>query len=130
MRVCRGRRGKNLAPGAEKCTVASVMKPSPYVEERGGGWYLTGSRVSVDSIIYSFRDGLSPETISRECFPTLTLEQVYGAITFYLANRAELDAYLEQAEAEGEAWRAAQRASEPEFVAKMARARQDSLQAS
>jgi hypothetical protein len=29
----------------------------------------------------------------------LTLEQVYGAITFYLANRAEIDAYLTSEEA-------------------------------
>ena len=27
-------------------------------------------------------------------FPALSLEQVYGAITHHLANRAEIDAYL------------------------------------
>ena len=27
-----------------------------------------------------------------QSFPLLTLEQVYGAITFYLANRNEIDA--------------------------------------
>ncbi|HEV7403042.1 MAG TPA: DUF433 domain-containing protein [Chthoniobacteraceae bacterium] len=103
------------------------MKPSPYVELRGEGWYLAGERISVDSIIYSFRDGLSPEAISRECFPRLTLEQVYGAITFYLANRTELDAYLEKGEAEAEEWRAAQRAKDSAFVEKMARARRELL---
>lgn len=103
------------------------MKPNSYVEQRGDGWYLAGDRISVDSIIYSFREGLSPEAISRECFPSLTLEQVYGAITFYLANRAELDAYLEKAEAEGEAWRTAQRASDSAFLEKMARARRELL---
>lgn len=106
------------------------MNPSPYVEERGGGWYLTGSRVSVDSIIYSFREGLSPETIMRECFPTLTLEQVYGAITFYLANRAELDAYLLKWEAAYEARLAEQRKAEPELAERMARARRELLPAS
>jgi uncharacterized protein (DUF433 family) len=101
------------------------MTPSPYVEERGGGWYLAGSRVSVDSIIYSFREGLSPETIMRECFPTLTLEQVYGAITFYLANRAELDAYLQMWEAEYESQLEAQRKAEPELAERMARVRRE-----
>jgi uncharacterized protein (DUF433 family) len=106
------------------------MKPSPYVEQRGEGWYLAGERVSVDSIIYSFREGLSPEAISRECFPSLTLEQVYGAITFYLANRAELDAYLLMWEARDDAKLEEQRRAEPELAAKMARARRELLPAS
>jgi len=68
-----------------------------YIEKRNGGYYLTGSRVSLESVIYPFLDGASPETIVDE-FPTLSLEKVYGAITFYLANRAEIDAYLTETE--------------------------------
>ena len=33
-------------------------------------------------------------------FPILTLEQVYGAIAYYLANQAAIDAYLRQGESE------------------------------
>lgn len=68
-----------------------------YVENRNGGYYLTGSRISLESLIWVFLQGASPETLVEE-FPTLTLEQVYGAITFYLANRAEIDGYLAQTE--------------------------------
>ncbi|HUI43202.1 MAG TPA: DUF433 domain-containing protein [Terriglobia bacterium] len=68
-----------------------------YVEERNGGYYLRGSRVSLESVICLFLDGASPETLVDE-FPTLSLEQVYGAITFYLANRARMDAYLAETE--------------------------------
>jgi uncharacterized protein (DUF433 family) len=64
-----------------------------YVEQRGGGFFLKGTRVSLDSIVHSFREGESPEGI-LENFDTLTLEQVYGAITFYLANQSAVDAYL------------------------------------
>jgi|SRR5882724_9908243 len=64
-----------------------------YVEQRAGGFYLTGTRVSLDSIVYGFREGQSPETILDD-FETLTLEQVYGAITFYLANQLAIDDYL------------------------------------
>ena len=64
-----------------------------YVEQRGEGYYFLGSRVSLDSVIYEFLRGASPESIVQ-AFPSLILEQVYGGITFYLANRAELDAYL------------------------------------
>jgi uncharacterized protein (DUF433 family) len=43
-----------------------------------------GTRVFLDSIVHSFRDGDSPETIQQN-FSSLTLEQVYGAIAFFLA---------------------------------------------
>jgi uncharacterized protein (DUF433 family) len=68
-----------------------------YIEKRDGGYYVIGSRVSLESIIHPFLEGASPETIVDE-FPTLSLEQVYGAITFYLANRAGINAYLTETE--------------------------------
>ncbi|MEO8350504.1 MAG: DUF433 domain-containing protein [Chthoniobacteraceae bacterium] len=100
-----------LAREADSLKVEAVMQPNDYIETRETGWWLRGSRVSLDSIIYAFRGGNSPEAIAYDCFPTLTLEQVYGAITCYLANRDELDAHLEdwksRGENFGERWRAA-----------------------
>jgi uncharacterized protein (DUF433 family) len=64
-----------------------------YVEQRDGGYYLTGSRVSLASIIYQFREALAPETI-RQNFPTLSLEQVYGSVAFYLGHQMEIENYL------------------------------------
>jgi hypothetical protein len=46
---------------------------------------LAGSRVSLASVIYEYRDGAAPETI-RQNFPTLSLEQIHGAIAFYLGH--------------------------------------------
>jgi uncharacterized protein (DUF433 family) len=46
----------------------------PYVEQRDGGYYVRGSRVSLDSIVYAFRGGDAPETIVQ-CFPVLRLDQ-------------------------------------------------------
>jgi len=77
------------------------MSAPQYVEQRNGGYYVAGSRVSLASIVYEFRASSSPETI-RQNFPTLTLEQVYGAITFYLANQAETTNYLAEQEAQWE----------------------------
>jgi uncharacterized protein (DUF433 family) len=71
-----------------------------YVEQRDQGYWITQTRVSLDSVVVAFLQGLSPETIAAECFPALTLEQVYGAIAYYLGHRAEIDAYLEHWEAE------------------------------
>ena len=64
-----------------------------YVEERGDGLYVSGSRVSLASIIFEFRDGASPETI-RQNFPSLSFAQVYGAIAFFLNHPEESEAYL------------------------------------
>jgi uncharacterized protein (DUF433 family) len=72
-----------------------------YVVQIDEAYRITDSRVSLDSIVYAWRDGLSPESI-RENFPVLTLEEVYGVITFYLANQAEVDTYLNQSEAKFE----------------------------
>lgn len=94
-----------------------------YVEQRDGGYWISDSRVSLDSVVYAFVDGLSPEAIARECFPTLSLEQVYGAITYYLGHRAEIDAYLKEAEAEFEALRQRTRSNDPEFSRRLAEAR-------
>jgi len=62
---------------------------------------VAGTRVSLDSIVYSWLSGYSPEGIV-ESFPSLTLEQVHGALAYYLANREEIDEYLRQGEIEFE----------------------------
>ncbi|MGH9899236.1 MAG: DUF433 domain-containing protein [Pyrinomonadaceae bacterium] len=96
-----------------------------YIEKRGEGYYVTGSRVSLDSIIYSFWSGESPEAITQS-FPTLVLEQVYGAIAFYLAHREEIDEYISRGEVEFEKMRQEARTADPMFYQKMARARRQS----
>ena len=58
------------------------------------------TRVMLDSVVAAFQQGHSAETIQQE-YPGLTLEQVYGAITYYLANKDEVDAYLRR---QGEVW--------------------------
>lgn len=61
-----------------------------YVEERNGGYCVTRTRVSLDSIVQCFNEGLSPEAILGE-FETLSLAQVFGAITCYLENQPAID---------------------------------------
>ena len=80
-----------------------------YVEQTSdGGWRLTGSRVSFDSVIHGYWDGRSPEGIAEE-FPSLSVEQVYGAIAYYLGHRAEIDSYLAD---QSERWRQLRRESQ------------------
>ena len=97
-----------------------------YIQLRDGGYYFTGSRVSLDSIVYEFLKGESPEAIVQS-FPSLTLVQVYGGITFYLAHRAEIDAYLKQGEARFEELARASREANPLLYAKLEAARRAAL---
>lgn len=64
-----------------------------HVEQREGVYYVPGTRISLDSIVYAFREGCSPESI-REDFDGLTLPDVYGAIAFYLDHQGDIDDYL------------------------------------
>jgi hypothetical protein len=59
------------------------------------------------------------------CAPALRLEQVYGAIAYYLAHDQEIDAYLTEAEAQGAEINARARAARPELFERPERARLD-----
>lgn len=63
------------------------------------------SRVMLNSIVVGFEQGHSPETLQQQ-YPTLSLEEVYGAITYYLAHTDEIDTYLKRQDELWEAWRA------------------------
>src|SRR5438067_4877502 len=99
-----------------------------YVESSDGGYWISGTRISLDSIVYAFRRGASPETI-KSSFQALTLEQVYGAITFYLSRQPEVDEYLRRSEETFEAARKANhdqlRREKPELHERLIRAKDE-----
>ena len=70
-----------------------------FVERRHDSFYLIGSRVPLAHIVRQFQNGEPPEAI-RLHYPTLTLEQVYGAITFYLGNKEEVEKDIAERERE------------------------------
>lgn len=99
------------------------MKGEGYVSQREHGYWVSDTRVSLDSIVYAFLNGQNSESIAQS-FPLLTLEQVYGAIAFYLAHRAEVDAYLQEGRLDYERQMEASRRADPAFYQKLADARQ------
>ena len=100
-----------------------TISTEAYVSQREGAYWVAGTRVSLDSIVYAFLNGETAESIAQS-FPVVDLEQVYGAITFYLANRADIDAYLREARTEYERLREAAHQADPAFYQKLASARQ------
>jgi len=101
-----------------------------YVEFSEGDYYVAGSRVLLEAVVYEFLDGRSPETI-QQAFPTLKLAQVYGAITFYLDHQAEVQVYLKQRKTDYETRRQENISQNPDFhrnlQEKIAAARQQEL---
>lgn len=93
-----------------------------YVEERDGGYFIRDTRVSLDSVVCAFLRGESSEGIV-ESFPSLSLEQVYGAITYYLAHQQQIDAYLLRAKSDFERMREDARREHPSLYAKLEGAR-------
>lgn len=54
---------------------------------------IKGHRIGIDNVIGYYLQGYSPEQILAE-LPTLNLEKIHATITYYLHNRAEMDAYM------------------------------------
>jgi uncharacterized protein (DUF433 family) len=93
---------------------------SEYVEQRNGGYYVAGSRMSLDTVLHAFRRGEAPETI-LEHFPAIgSLAKVYGAIAFVLDHPQEMEAYLTEQERH---WEEARQANPLAIVEKVRRAR-------
>ena len=100
---------------------------SEYIEQRNGGYYMAGTRISLDSIVCSFNEGQSPEAI-REDFPSLKRAQIYGAIAFYLDHQAEIDKHLEDTEREFEGQAIPLEQANPALWAKIQRAKTEAGQ--
>src|SRR6476620_8013053 len=67
---------------------------SPYIYWTGYGLRITGTRVSLDTIlIYFLRKRETPEQIA-EAFTTVPLSHVYGAIAYYYEHKELVDGYL------------------------------------
>jgi uncharacterized protein (DUF433 family) len=97
-----------------------------YVEQRNGGYYVAGTRVSLDSVVYAFLKGATPEGI-QSSYTALNLEQIFGSLAYYLANRAEMDEYLRRQRVDSDRMREEARAKDPAFYAKLDAARQARL---
>jgi uncharacterized protein (DUF433 family) len=94
-----------------------------YIEQRDGGYYVVGTRISFDSVVCAFNRGDSPERILEQ-FPLLDrLSRVYGAIAFYLDHKPNIDGYLDDTEREFEANGIPMEQANPVLWAKVQRAK-------
>ena len=96
--------------------------PVEYVRRIEGQYLVGRTRVSLDSLVYLFREGMSVESMV-DSYPALTLEQVHGALAFYPGNQKEIDAYLTQGQRTAESQHQQSRRTNAELIAKLQRAR-------
>ena len=95
-----------------------------YVKKIEGVYRVGGTRVSLDSLVYLFREGMSVESMV-ESYPALSMEDVHGALAFYLANENEIDAYLAEGERIAESLHTRSREVNAELIAKLRGARHE-----
>jgi len=83
---------------------------------------LPGAEYRSIPLVYAFLRGESPDGIA-ESFPAISLEQVFGAVAFYLANCESIDAYLRDGRADFARMRDEARHKHPALYSKLEAAR-------
>ena len=56
---------------------------------------IKGNRIDIEIVLEDYLEGASPEEILLR-YPTLNLEKIHATILYYLANKEEVEAYLER----------------------------------
>ena len=58
---------------------------------------ISGSRVTLDSVVHQFKNGATAEQIQDD-FPSLPLRDIYGALAYYLQHTQAVEEYLREQE--------------------------------
>lgn len=98
------RQSKKMSEGSASYTVstskAKTEKSFPNIEvvkfTGGMSAVIRGTRVPVHILIGYLLIGETPETITKEIIPHITLPQVYEAMHYYLIHQAEIDKEREE----------------------------------
>jgi uncharacterized protein (DUF433 family) len=72
-----------------------ATQPVPLTLDKDGTVRITGSRVTLDSVIHAFQHGATAEQI-QDSFPSLDLGDIYATIAYYLDHQDQVERYLRQ----------------------------------
>lgn len=76
----------------------------PLQPDEDGNFRVGGTRVTLDSVVYAYLQGETPEEIARH-YPTVALKDIYFVLGFYLTHRQQVDDYLKRRRAQAEEMR-------------------------
>lgn len=72
---------------------SETIETIPIVTGADGAIRVSGTRVTLDSILSAFNDGATPEEIAQQ-YPTVPLADIYHLIGYCLRHAAETEEYL------------------------------------
>ena len=72
-----------------------TLQAAPLTRWDDGSIRIGSSRIPLDSIVHAFADGATAEQIQDD-FPSLSLREIYGAISYYLEHQEDVEQYLRQ----------------------------------
>lgn len=67
--------------------------PPPLSAGADGVVRVGGTRVTLDTVVEAFREGLTPEEVQQQ-YPSLHLGDIYSAVSYYLHHWPEVEEYL------------------------------------
>jgi uncharacterized protein (DUF433 family) len=72
---------------------AFEAKPAPLFRDADGTIRVSGTRVSLETLVFAFDTGATAEEIVQQ-YPSLELSATYAVISYVLDNRTDVDAYV------------------------------------
>jgi uncharacterized protein (DUF433 family) len=88
-------RGKYVVSGDEDMAAPAITELIPLHVDADGGIRVSGTRVTLDTLVAAFAEGATAEEIAQQ-YPALKLADVYSVIGYYLRHPAEVQSYLQQ----------------------------------
>ena len=81
------------------------VEAPPLTTDPDGVVRVTGTRVTLDTLVAAFIAGATPEEIAQQ-FPSVSLADVYQVIGYYLRRPSEVQAYLQRRKLQSDELRA------------------------
>jgi uncharacterized protein (DUF433 family) len=100
-------------------SIPIVAEPIPLTIDPDGVIHISHTRVTLDTIVFSFLQGATAEEIVQQ-YPSLDLADTYAAIGYYLRHRPEVESYLRRRQKQADKVR---KANESRFAPQGVRAR-------
>lgn len=77
--------------------LVTTVEPVPLATDADGVVRVGNTRVTLDTVVAAFREGMTPEGIVEQ-YPTLRLADVYSVIGYILSHADDVEAYLRERE--------------------------------
>lgn len=76
-------------------TLVITPQPVPLSTTKQGDIHITGTRIPLETIVEDYQNGASPEDMVLS-YASLNLADVHAVLTYYLRNKAAVDAYVNE----------------------------------